>query len=200
MDDELIKTLNQQDWIVIGKRLTLFAEGKLALCGWLSQGNCRSPSGKAAEDYVLEAIGRVYASATTGTYRWEDSRGDQTRCTQDRLLSFLKQIVIQQITDEVRTAKSAAAWPSLSLDSPDHVPEEMESAAEAVNIELVMGADDDLASFNSGCVEQLRENPGSTRVNWQTLREALGLSRHRCDQLRIELKQHLANHQSKVAR
>lgn len=91
MDKELLERLNNQDWEAIIKQLTSYAQMKLAPLKW-NKGT-GATLGKQTEDFVNEAITRVYENKP-GKRKWNYKK-------QPDLLKHLKGIVSSSISNAV---------------------------------------------------------------------------------------------------
>jgi len=90
MDDQIRKHLDNQDWTVIIKRLTLHAHLRLRFWNLLTE---RGIKGFSAEDIALEAISAVYS----GEWNWDPEKSD--------ILTYLKFHVVNGLISNLARNK-----------------------------------------------------------------------------------------------
>ena len=194
MDHELKAFLDTQDWETLVKRLTLAALYQMKRCGWSNavDNAKQNPMATMAEEYAVDAMVKAYEGCSGKENHYDRNRGE--------FYPWIEHLVRRLITDDAKKRKIRARWPLVPLEDEDDVSPELEEASEYALIDLVSGAEDDLAAFISAAVAQLEDNPDWAKPHWGHLQTELGITRHQCDQLRKRLEQHLERCLSQLVR
>ena len=175
MDKDLKRQLDKQDWEGIVEELTLHALHWMRLCGYKADkaGSIVNATGMAPGDYAMEAVEKVYAAVTTGTNKWDSSRGD--------LLPFMKQVVKQLVTNDRRTKIPGEVL--MLEDWMVFEPLDVDEAKAILNRALDM-AEGDLKEF----IFEVWDQAQGGKINWTSVKEKVKLNNYRLNQMRAELE------------
>jgi DNA-directed RNA polymerase subunit N (RpoN/RPB10) len=177
LDETLRQLLDQQDWEDIVGKLTLAALNQLKLCGWVQDKEALrvNPAAKDGLGYAVDAMVKAYEACETGQNKWDPSRG--------KLYPFLERLVRRLVTDDKEKYTGGPSFHSLD----DQLVEpRVEQRMGEVLIDLLERTDGELQHFIYAVIEQT-ESDGAG-VHWGEIQETLGITRYRCDRLRIELR------------
>ena len=189
---EFLTGLPDSYWEETITRLTQEALGMLATYGCPKAYRTSRPS-----RYAVEAVEKVFLDMEKGTKgQFDPNRGDSTKPVKERFwlylkLACLRPVITRSLERDTSRAKFERAWPIDAEGDEVEVPDKAESAALDIEMELLDGADEELARFISEAISYLEAHQDRRSVNWTELQRRLGISRHACDQLRARLENHL---------